>query len=199
MEEHAYILDFLPNGRPDDPKRRGPLAYAIGEEHFVLFELIPKPGVSLLTGDRVYIGKETDEREHIDRVRGRISFEDMTHNAQSELPYIIEDIVKRNEEHFLHIYNEGGPISTRMHVLELLPGLGKKLMTAIVTERKKGKFASFEDLDTRVKALHQPEKLVAHRIEMEIRDPHQKYHLYVRPPSREGEGPHHGHHGHGHA
>ena len=193
MEEYAYILDYLPSGRPDDPKRRGPVAYAIGEEHFVLFELIPKETVSLLVGDKVYIGKETEQREHIERVRGRVAYGEMTHNAQSEMTYIIEKLVRDGEDRFLHIYNEGGPISTRMHVLELLPGLGKKLMTAILEERKKGPFKSFEELDERVKPLHQPDKLIAHRIEMEIREPNEKYHLYVRPPAREDEfgGPHH--------
>ena len=198
MEEFCYILDFLPNGRPDDPKKRGSLAYAIGESAFTLFELIPKGGVSMLVGDRVYVGREPEQRTHIDRVRGRVRYEEMTHNAQSEMHFVIEQIVKANEERFLHLYNEGGPISTRMHVLELLPGLGKKLMTAILQERKKGPFKSFQDLDERVKALHQPDKLIANRIEMEIKDPNQKYHLFVRPPARDDEyGGHHGH-GHGH-
>ena len=70
---------------------------------------------------------------------------------------------------------------------ELLPGLGKKLMWAIVEERKKGLFKSFKEMDDRVKALHQPEKLVAHRIEEEITDPNQKYHIFVQPPLPEGE------------
>lgn len=187
MEDYAYILDYLPNGRPDDPSRREPVAYAIGEDQFVLFELIPKDEASLLMGDRVYIGKEQDEREKIDRVRGRIAFDDMTHNAQSEMHYVIEDIVKQNEEKFLHIYNEGGAISTRMHVLELLPGLGKKLMKAILEERKNGTFESFEDLDERVGPLHQPAKLIANRIEQEIKDPSEKYHLYVRPPANDDD------------
>ncbi|MDX1611376.1 MAG: DUF655 domain-containing protein, partial [Candidatus Thermoplasmatota archaeon] len=177
MEEHAYILDYLPQGRPDQPSRREPVAYAIGEDQFVLFELIPKPGASLLVGDRVYIGKDQDEREKIDRVRGRIGYDEMTHNAQSEMSYVIEDIVKANEEKYLHIYNEGGAISTRMHVLELLPGLGKKLMNAILDERKKGTFSTFEELDERVGPLHQPAKLIANRIEVEIKDETQKYHL----------------------
>lgn len=187
MEEYAYILDYLPDGRPDQPSRREPVAYAIGADQFVLFELIPKAGASLLVGDRVYIGKEQDDREQIERVRGRVNFDEMTHNAQSEMHYVIEDIVKANEEKFLHIYNEGGAISTRMHVLELLPGLGKKLMKAILEERKKGDFESFADLDERVPALHQPARIIANRIETEIKDETQKYHLFVRPPARDDE------------
>ena len=64
-------------------------------------------------------------------------------------------------------------------MLELLPGLGKKTMWAVLEERKKGPFATFADLGTRVSAVHRPEKLIAKRIEMEISDPTQKYRLFV--------------------
>ncbi len=188
MEDYAYILDYLPSGRPDDPGKREPVAYAVGDQDFVLFELVPKAGENLLVGDRVYIGKEIDDREKIERVRGRIHYDDMTHNAQNELPYVLEELVEADEERFLHIYNEGGAISTRMHVLELLPGLGKKLMKAILDERKQGTFESFEDLDERIPALHQPAKLVAKRIELELQDEHEKYHLYARPPKDDDHG-----------
>ncbi len=189
MEDHARVLDFLPQGRPDDPRRRtDPVAYAVGEKDFVLLTLAPKPDATLLVGDRVYVGKDQDKRENIDRVRGRVEHEDMTHAAQSELPYVLEDIVKDQEERFLEFYNEAGPVTTRMHMLELLPGLGKKLMWAIIEERKQGNFTSFEDMDERVSALHGPEKLIAHRIETEITDPTQKYHVFARPPKDEDEG-----------
>lgn len=187
MEDHAYILDYLPSGRPDERDRRGPVAYAIGEKDFVLFELSPQEGTNLLVGDRVYIGKDTDKREQIDRVRGRIGFDEMTHNAQNELPYVLEDIVEANPERFLQVYNEGGPISTRMHSLELLPGLGKKLMKAILEERRKSPFENFEDLDERVPSLHQPSKIIAKRIEKEIRDDTEKYHIYTRRPRNDDD------------
>lgn len=186
MEEHAYILDFLPSGRPDDRNRRGPVAYAVGEDDFVLLELKPKADASLLVGDRVYVGRDEDEREEIEQVRGRIAFEDMTHNAQNELPFVLEEIVEDNEERFLAVYNEGGAISTRMHVLELLPGLGKKLMKKVLEERREQEFESFDDLDERVPSLHNPTKIIAKRIETEINDPTEKYHLFARPPEDSG-------------
>jgi len=64
-------------------------------------------------------------------------------------------------------------------MLELLPGLGKKTMWAILEERKKGPFKSFEDLGKRIPTIHHPEKLLAKRIEMEIANPGEKYHLFV--------------------
>ena len=182
MEEHAYVLDFLPSGRPDNRNARGPVAYAVGEDDFVLLELKPKPDASLLVGDRVYVGRDNDKRDEIEQVRGRIAFEDMTHNAQNELPLVLEELVEDNEERFLAVYNEGGAISTRMHVLELLPGLGKKLMKKVLEERREQEFESFEDLDERVPSLHNPQEVIAKRIETEINDPTEKYHLFARPP-----------------
>ena len=182
MEEYAYVLDYLPRGRPDNPRSKDPVAYAVGERNFVLLELVPKSDAALLVGDRVYVGKEPALKDKIDHVRGRVRFEDTTHAAQSELRPVLEQIIKSDEARFVKFFNEAGPITTRMHMLELLPGLGKKLMWAIVDEKKKGgPFKSLADLDARVKALHQPVKLLAHRIEQEVTDNHEKYHLFAQP------------------
>ena len=154
--------------------------------------------VSCTVGERLYVGKELDQRAKVERVRGRVKYEDMTHAAQSELPFVVEQIVKQEEARFIQFYNDAGPVTTRMHVLELLPGLGKKLMMAVIEEKRRGgPFKSFEDLDTRVKALHAPAKLIAHRIELEIKDPNQKYHLFALPMRKEDEDDW-GHRGHGH-
>lgn len=181
MEEYAYILDYLPRGRPDNPRSKDPVAYAVGESNFVLLELVPKPDASLLVGDRVYLGKEQALREKVDHVKGRVRHSDMTHAAQNELRFVVEDVVKKHEERFIKFFNDAGPITMRMHTLELLPGLGKKLMWAVINERKRGPFKSFQDMAERVKALHQPAKLIAGRIETEITDPGQKYHLFALP------------------
>ena len=181
MEDYAYILDFLPRGRPDQQRSKEPLAYAVGERNFVLLELLPKSDASLTSGERAYVGKEPALKDKIVHVRGRVRFEDMTHAAQSELRSALERIITSDEERFIRFFNEAGPITTRMHMLELLPGLGKKLMWSILEERKKGPFKSLKELDERVKALHQPVKLIAHRIEQEITDPHEKYHIFAQP------------------
>src|SRR5207245_7589540 len=64
MEDYARILDFLPQGHPDQSKfHREPLTYALGVDEFKLFELVPKAGVTLSVGQRVYIGKDVDVRQ----------------------------------------------------------------------------------------------------------------------------------------
>lgn len=185
MEDYVLILDYLPTGRPDVPQHhREPVAYGIGEAQFSLLELIPKPGVTLETGERVYIGKDVEKRDKIAKVKGRIDHPQLSAGAHGELPYVLLELVKQQESRFVKFYNEAPPITTRYHSLELLPGLGKKTMMAIVEERRKGEFKSFDELKQRVSAVHAPDKLVAHRIELELSDLHQKYHLFTRPPAQ---------------
>lgn len=180
MEDHAHILDYLPHGRADKRGfKREPVSYAIGENEFKLFELTPKDNVGLTVGDRVYIGKDVDQRHEILHVKRRVRYEDLTNAAQSELPFVILQLVKTGETDFVRFYNEARAITTRFHMLELLPGLGKKSMWSIIEERKKKPFVSFSDIEDRVSSVHHPDKLIAKRIELELAEAEQKYHIFV--------------------
>ncbi len=180
MEDYARILDYLPQGLPDEKMfHREPVAYALGEDQFKLFELVPKQDVNLATGDRVYIGKDLDLRQEILHVKKRIGFNELTNASQSELPFVILQIIKAHESRFVQFFNESQAITTRFHMLELLPGLGKKTMWSIIEERKKGPFKDFADITKRVPLAHQIEKLVAKRIEEELANPDEKYRLFV--------------------
>ncbi|HDS59548.1 MAG TPA: DUF655 domain-containing protein [Thermoplasmatales archaeon] len=180
MEDYVYILDYLAMGKPGH--RKEALAYGVGEDQFTLLELLPKRDVALTIGERVYVGKDKEQRGKIAKVKGRVNYEELTAAAHGELPYIIQDIVKDHEQRFVKFYNECPSISTRFHALELLPGLGKKTMREIVEERRKQPFTSFEDLSQRVKHLTHPEKLIARRVEEELMNPDQKYRLFTRSP-----------------
>ncbi len=181
-EEFAYILDYLPYGRSDDNRpmyQKKPLVQGIGEKHFGLMEMIPKENVIPKAQDRVYIGDR--DRPVIDHVKRRVVYNELTHGAQMELSAAIEKIVLADEKRFLTFFNEAYPITTRLHMLELLPGIGKKLMWGIIDERKKGKFAGFKDLVDRVKGLHAPEKLITHRVLDELKDDNIKYRVFTTP------------------
>lgn len=182
-EKYVWVLDYLPYGDPSDSRpvyQKKPSVQGIGEEHFVLMEMVPKEGVIPRIGDRVYIGDT--ERDVIDHVKRRIEYESMTHGAKSELVYMLEKIILNDEARFVKFINDAYPVSTRQHMLELLPGIGKKLMWAILEERKKGNFTSFNDLTQRVKGLYKPESIFAHQIENELLGDI-KYRLFTtRPP-----------------
>jgi putative nucleotide binding protein len=181
-EEWALVLDYLPYGNPDDQRpvyQKKPLVQAVGANYYVLMELIPKEDVVPETQDKVYIGE--GDRDVIDHVKHRITYDELTHGAQAELPYILEKLVLENEPKYVNFFNDAYPITNRLHMLELLPGIGKKLMWGIIDERKKGKFLSFKDLTEKVKGLHTPEKLIVHRIIDELKDEQIKYRLFTTP------------------
>ena len=181
-EEIARVLDYLPYGRTPDSRtyQKQPLVQAVGETNFVLMEMTPKEGVVPVAGARVYIGGGS--RDVIDHVNRRIDYSELTNSAKLELPFVIQTVVLEDELRFIRYFNDAGPITTRMHALELLPGIGKKLMWSVLNERKKGSFKSFADLVERVKGLHNPEKLIAKRIEDELMDDRIKYRVFTTLP-----------------
>ncbi|MEM3586943.1 MAG: DUF655 domain-containing protein [Candidatus Jordarchaeaceae archaeon] len=179
-EDFAYVLDYLPQGRADDPRpsfQREPLVQAIGETYFTLLELIPKKGTTFSLHERIYIGKGS--RTKIDHVQRRIRYEDITPTAKSELPFIIEKIVQTREKEFVDFFNNARPITTRLHQLKLIPGIGKKTMWLILEERKKEPFKSFENLSERVR-MPDPKKVIVNRIISELKG-EDKYCLFTRP------------------
>ena len=181
MEEYAYILDFLPQGAPSSGfGKKEPICYALGDEEFKLFELVTKPGAMVTIGDRTFIGKDSPEqkRDIIDHVKRRITYNELTSSAMSELEFAVTEIVMSNQARFIRFFNEAEAISMRKHLLEELPGLGKKSLTVILEERKKGHFTDFADLAQRT-AIKAPEKLIVARIVLEIEDPDRKRYLFV--------------------
>ncbi|WP_407355966.1 DUF655 domain-containing protein [Methanolobus sp. WCC5] len=184
-EDNAWVLDYLPYGSSDDKRpsyQKKPVVQAVGEKHFVLMELVPKEGKVPDIQSRVYIGE--GDRDLIDHVKHRISYQDLSHGAQLELPYILEMSVKNHEERFIQFFNDAHPITNRLHMLELLPGIGKKLMWAIIDERKKGTFKNFQELHERVGGVHSPEKVIVNRIIEELKDDNIKYRLFTIPLRR---------------
>ncbi len=178
-EERAIILDFLPNGYPFDTRpthMRTPIAQAIGKDHFILLELAPKKGVILQPHEEVYIGD--GKRDKIHHIIGKLTLDKLTSTARSELNYVIEDIVKKNEKRFIDFFNKAQPLSTRMHQLELLPGLGKKHMWEILEARKEKEFTSFEDIKKRVRLMPDPEKAIIKRILNEL-EGKEKHRIFV--------------------
>lgn len=180
MEEYAYILDYLPTGLPSAGfSKKEPICYAVGEKEFKLFELVPKADAIINIDDRVYIGKDPELRTQIDHVKRRVTAKELTNNALAELDYVVGDIVKADQARYIRFYNTAGPISLKKHLLEELPGLGKKTMMEILDQRKRGEFKDFADLDERVPLLKGADKPIVARILLEIKDPERRHYLFV--------------------
>ncbi|MCL5438085.1 MAG: DUF655 domain-containing protein [Candidatus Thermoplasmatota archaeon] len=180
MEEYAIVLDYLPQGRPEDKGfKKSPLILGVGESEFKLLEMIPKSNAIISVGEKIYIGANPDLRTKIVSVKRRISYRDLTHAALNELPFVLESIITSHEERFVNFFNQAQPINTRLHSLELLPGLGNKTMWNIIEARKNGPFKSFSDLTDRVRTLHNPQKMIAGRMVEELEERYEKYKLFV--------------------
>jgi putative nucleotide binding protein len=181
LENFAYVLDYLPNGRQTERGfHREPLALAVGETEIKLFELVPRPGAKLATGMRIPLLPQENVPPPIDHVRRRLSFEELTATARGELPNALERIVRANSERYLRFFNEAPAVSRRFHLLELLPGIGKKTMETIVEERRRAPFKSFDEIESRVH-MKAPERLIVGRIEQELSGVEDKYRLFVAP------------------
>jgi len=168
-EEKAIVLDFLQNGYAFDRRPshiKTPVAQALGTTWFSIIELVPKKDVFLQPYQEVYIGQA--KRERIHHVNGKIPISKLTPTAKSELKHAIKEIILKNEQKFIDFFNKAPPLSTRMHSLELLPGVGKKHMLELLDKRKEEPFKSFDDIKNRVKLINDPIKLVVQRILSEI-------------------------------
>ena len=66
-----------------------------------------------------------------------------------------------------------------MHSLELIPGIGKRLMFQILELRERYPFESYEDLKERT-SLSDPVKLIAKRVLKELSE-EEKYYIFTRP------------------
>ena len=177
-EENAIILDYLPHGySTDQGTMKQAIAQALGVGHLTLLELIPKKEVHLQPHQEVYIGD--GKRDEIHHIKGKIEHDKLTSTAEKELRHAVEEAVGKDESRFVEFFNKAGPLSMRMHQLELLPGLGKKHMWEVINERKGKPFLSFEDLKSRVKLLPDPKQIVVKRIMSEIQGK-EKYNIFVR-------------------
>ncbi len=181
MENYAYILDYLPSGRQTERGfHREPLALAIGEDELKLFELVPRAGTTLAPGVRIPLVPLQGLPPPIDHVRRRLGFDELTVAARSELSNALESIVRANSARYLRFLNEAPAVSRRFHLLELLPGIGKKTMQQIVDERRRAPFQSFAEFESRLH-LKNPERLIVSRIEQELSGVEDKYRLFVPP------------------
>jgi putative nucleotide binding protein len=182
-ETHAYILTVIrPKATLRDSRPRGEITVqAIGESYFTLLEMVPHRGTIIHPQERVPIKKNA--RSKIDHVKRRIFYEDLVTESISELPLVIEIIVTKHEHKYVQFFNDAKPITTRMHSLQLLPGIGQTLMWAILEERKKDPFKSFDDIANRTK-LQNPKKVITARIINELQEDVKRW-LFIRPPRHE--------------
>ena len=138
-EEHAYVLDSKLRAKSTTVHgRTGIIIIAIGEERLTLLEILGTEDSTFDVGERIYIGKEG--RTKVQSVLGKIDYIKISDSAKNEIPGVVELIVTKNEKKFVDYINNAQPLTPRIHSLELIPGIGKTYLNAIIKEREKGPF-----------------------------------------------------------
>lgn len=151
----------------------------VGDRFFTLLEAVVKPDASIVLGQKLCVGKEG--RQEVVRIKGRVAYMDLTNAARETLSAVLKKIILEREKDFIGFINRAGPVSIRVHTLDLLPGVGKKNMESIIQEREKQPFADFVDLHKRIPTLVDPIGVFIHRILSEL-EGKEKYYLFTKPP-----------------
>jgi len=161
-EEFAFILDYRPNSRSSLIKGRdGTIIQGIGLNHLTLLEILGSPDESFTIGEKIGIGK--DGRSKVVSVLGKLLYSNLNHDSINALPEILETLVNTNEIFYVDYFNNSQALTPRLHSLEVIPGIGKTLLSQILKEREINQFSSFSDLQDRIH-IRDPSKLIARRL-----------------------------------
>lgn len=178
MEDYALVIEYLPSGHAAQ-LRREPIVQLVGTKFFTLLEATVKAGTSIVVGQKLFVGKEG--RTEVERIKGRIKYSDLTIGAREFLPTALKKVIEEREPEFIKFVNDSKPISIRVHTMDLLPGIGKKNMEALLTEREKKPFENFHELKTRIPTMPDPVFVFTNRIISEM-EGKEKYYLFTKPP-----------------
>ncbi len=166
-ESRVLILDYLPEGKVfRQSKGREPIIQAIGTTWFTLLEITPKKRAKYQQFDKIILPEDSSENKQV-KIKQRITINDLTNTSYNALEKAIGLIIKTNEKRFVTFFNQAQPITNRIHSLQLIPGIGKKLMWDIIKTRKGLPFISIEDIENRVK-ISDIQKMLTNRIMQEL-------------------------------
>ncbi|MFQ5711026.1 MAG: DUF655 domain-containing protein [Candidatus Geothermarchaeales archaeon] len=174
-EEFAYVLDAYDAEKSFiHRKLKGKITQLLGERYFILLEGLMKEEAEVGSLERVYVG--TGPRDKISTILRRIGLRDLTPIAKAEIENAIKKSVELNQERWVEFFNRAGPITKRLHSLELLPGVGKKTMWEVIQKRERALFTSFRDIQERVGM--DPVKAIVKRVLEEL-EGGEKYPLFA--------------------
>ncbi len=187
----VYLLDILQHGGVDKAGHSwNPISQVIEVPSFNLYEVyLNKSKIQQLKlQQKIQVTGREDSP--LGRPNKRLKYEQLTHASMQTLGLVLEQYVLENEARFIKFVNNVGPITIKRHYLEVLPGVGKKLMNEILENRHRKPFESFEELNSRISGF-KPKEVFVKRIIEELEDQEMKHYLFVkrrRPDDRTSGG-----------
>ncbi|MFW9855930.1 MAG: DUF655 domain-containing protein [Candidatus Thorarchaeota archaeon] len=173
----CVVVDFYPHGKSlghDRVEEDNPLAVVITNRWFQLFDVVATSNLKLKVLDHLIL---TTKNKEIIFFR-QIPFKQLSNSALAVLPKILNDIVFRSESRFVSFFNKAQPLTSQMHQLQLLPGIGQKRMWAILGARKNRFFTSFADFTSRT-GISDPTSILVGRVFAELENK-PKYRLFTK-------------------
>ena len=165
-ETRAVVIDYLPYGKEFGKKL--PIVQGLGKEYLTLLEFIKPRNLEVKILEEVPI-----------LVRYKIiRYEQLTETARINLEKVLEKFIEEKESLFIEFINKSIPLTPRLHMLELLPYVGRKITWEIIEEKQKEPFKNFEDLKSRVKTNIDLKKAILQRIIEEYQGK-DKYKLFI--------------------
>jgi putative nucleotide binding protein len=173
----GIVLDFYPQGKSFSRKRSedyNPLAVIVTTKFFQFFDVIFSRGVICAVKERLMI---SPRNKRILRVQ-QIQYNQLSSSALNILPNILNEAISTFESRYISFLNQAHPLTTQMHQLQLLPGIGHKRLWVILEERKKAPFKSFKDF-TEKTGISDPLSMFTNRILTELENS-PKYRLFTK-------------------
>ncbi|MFX0086356.1 MAG: DUF655 domain-containing protein [Candidatus Hodarchaeota archaeon] len=175
----SYVIDFYPQGKSLSRTRfndYNPLAVVVTVDFFQFYDVLLSVGSKLSVMDKLWIRYDNKRIHHLDK----LNYNQLSISAMNLLPSVIKEIVSVFENRYVTFLNQAHPLTTQMHQLRLLPGVGQKRMWTILEARKKAPFTSFKDFSERT-GISDPKSLFVTRILLEL-ESSPKYCLFTKKP-----------------
>ncbi|HIQ51599.1 MAG TPA: DUF655 domain-containing protein, partial [Nautiliaceae bacterium] len=145
---------------------------ALGVENFLLLEFVkPKDLEVKILGEMPLLSKYR-----------LISYDSLTQTARENLKNALISLIEKREKDFIEFINKSTAITPRLHMLETLPHIGKRITWKIVEEKEKKPFENFSEIEERIKIKFDIKGIIMERIIEELQNK-DKYKLFVGPNS----------------
>jgi putative nucleotide binding protein len=173
----VLVLDYYPQGKSLSRKSAeafNPLVVVISINQMQFFDIILARRKDIQVSQSLNIS----ELKSILLKINKIGFNELSDSAVEILPEMIKKIVSLTESRFINFLNNARPLTTQMHQLQLLPGIGNKRLWQIIEARRKKPIESFIDFTERT-GISDPIGLFSNRILQEIKGG-EKYQLFIK-------------------
>jgi putative nucleotide binding protein len=172
----SFVIDFYPQGKSLSHRRfedYNPLVVVVTVEKFHFFDVVLTVGSNYSIGEDLLLSPRNRNILRIIQIR----YNQLSSSALNNLPTMVRKIVEASESRYINFLNKAHPLTSQMHQLQLLPGIGQKRLWAILEARKSNPFSSFSDFSTRTN-ISDPMSIFTKRILLELKNS-PKYYLFT--------------------